>query len=373
MTGKERLTATLKGDPVDRPPLNFYEIGGFKVDPEDADPYNIYNSSSWRELLHLAEEQTDLIRMRTPDKINENPIYSDFFKTETYEDNASLFTKTILKIGKKELTSLTRRDRDVDTIWTLKHLLDSEEDLELFLTLPDEIFDAQYDVSNLFKEERETGDKGIVMVDTGDPLCEAASLFSFENYALIAMTEQKLFHRLLEKLSLSLYKKTAQISAEFPGRLWRIYGPEYASEPYLPPYLFKEYVQKYTGPMVREIQKNQGYARMHSHGKLKNILDTISEMNVDAIDPVEPPPQGDVELEYVAEHFGKDIVLFGNVEIADIENMEPAEFEKKTALSIEAGKKAKGFVLMPSSSPYGREITERTMTNYKTMVRLIKG
>jgi hypothetical protein len=28
-----------------------------------------------------------------------------------------------------------------------------------------------------------------------------------------------------------------------------------------------------------------------------------------------------------------------------------------------------GFVLMPPSSPYGREITPRTMTNYETMVR----
>jgi len=374
MTGKERLTATLKGDPVDRPALNLYEIGGFEVDPEDRDdPYNIYNSPSWKELLHIAEEQTDVIRMRTPDRIKENPLYNEFFKIEKYEDNNSLFTKTTLKIGKKELTSLTRRDRELDTIWTLKHLLDSEEDLKLFLTLPDEVFDAKYDVSNLFEEEKRTGDKGLVMVDTGDPLCEAAGLFSFENYALTAMTEQDLFHQLLEKLSKSLYRKTKQVSKEFPGRLWRIYGPEYATEPYLPPYLFKDYVQKYTGPMIEEIQKHGGFARIHSHGKLKNVLDIISDMNVDAIDPIEPPPQGDVELEYVADHYGKDIVLFGNVEITDIENMETAEFEKKTARSIEAGMKAKGFVLLPSSSPYGRDISEQTMTNYKTMVRLVKG
>ena len=125
--------------------------------------------------------------------------------------------------------------------------------------------------------------------------------------------------------------------------------------------------------MVKAIQKHGGYARLHSHGKLKNILDTIAEMGVDAIDPIEPTPQGDVELEYVAEHYGKDIVLFGNVEITDIENMEPAEFERKTDRSIEAGMKAKGFVLMPSASPYGRDISRKTITNYKTMIRLVNG
>ena len=31
--------ATLRGEPVDRPPVSFYELGGFQIDPADADPY----------------------------------------------------------------------------------------------------------------------------------------------------------------------------------------------------------------------------------------------------------------------------------------------------------------------------------------------
>ena len=66
MTGRERLMATLRGEPVDRPAVSFYEIGGFQVDPADPDPYNIYNSPDWQPLLRLAEECTDLIRMMSP-------------------------------------------------------------------------------------------------------------------------------------------------------------------------------------------------------------------------------------------------------------------------------------------------------------------
>ncbi|MCK5735840.1 MAG: hypothetical protein KAH21_05145, partial [Spirochaetaceae bacterium] len=238
---------------------------------------------------------------------------------------------------------------------------------------PDELFEAEYDSSVFFKEEKKTGSEGLVMVDTGDPLCEAASLFSFEDFTIMAFTQKKLFNKLLEKLSIPIYKKTKQVSESFPGRLWRIYGPEYATEPYMPPYLFDEYVRIYTEPMVEIIHKHRGFVRLHSHGKIKNNLKTIVEMNVDAIDPVEPPPQGDVELDYVVKHYGRDLVLFGNVEIADIENMDPLEFERNTAISIEAGMKAKGFVLMPSASPYGREISPLTLVNYKTMIRLAKG
>ena len=34
--------ATLRGEPVDRPSVSFYEIGGFQINPTDPDPYNIY-------------------------------------------------------------------------------------------------------------------------------------------------------------------------------------------------------------------------------------------------------------------------------------------------------------------------------------------
>jgi len=95
-------------------------------------------------------------------------------------------------------------------------------------------------------------------------------------------------------------------------------------------------------------------------------------MGAAAIDPIEPPPHGDVELEYVRHKYGDKLVLFGNIEVADIENMEPSEFEKVVEKTLEDGTsgEGKGFVLMPSSAPNGRIITPQIMANYETMVRL---
>jgi len=58
MTRKERLIATMKGEPVDRPALNFYELGGFIVNPDDQDEYNVYNSPSWQPLLELKPDNS---------------------------------------------------------------------------------------------------------------------------------------------------------------------------------------------------------------------------------------------------------------------------------------------------------------------------
>jgi hypothetical protein len=376
--------ATLRGEPVDRPAVNFYEIGGFEIDPCDPDEFNVYNDPSWQRLLQLAEERTDLIRMRSAVRSRSYDPKVPFARRRSgssegeavqvcdYSEDRWRCTRVTVNAGGRVLTSTTRRSPDVDTVWTTEHLLKSVDDLKAYLALPDEFFAETVDVAPLAEEEARLGDRGIVMVDTEDPICAAASLFAMEDYLVVALTEQKLFHRLLEKLSRPLYARTERVSETFLGHLWRIYGPEYATEPYLPPHLFGEYVARYTGPMVKTIQEHGGFARLHCHGRICANLEAIVRMGPDAIDPIEPPPYGDVTLDDVRRRYGTQLVLFGNIELSQIESMEPTAFEKLVEKALADGTRGtgRGFVLMPSSAPNGRTITRRTMTNYETLVRL---
>jgi uroporphyrinogen-III decarboxylase len=212
------------------------------------------------------------------------------------------------------------------------------------------------------------------MIDTPDPLCLAASLFDMAEYTVIAMTEQPLFHQLLEHFASTLLPKTETVARALPGRLWRIYGPEYASPPYLPPHLFREYVCRYVKPMIEAIHRYGGYARIHSHGNLKAILDDIASMGADGLDPIEPPPQGDVDLAYVRKEYGRDMVLFGNLEISDIENLPTEQFAEKIKRAISEGTSGsgRGFVLMPSACPYGRNLSTLALRNYEKMVEIVE-
>jgi len=392
--------ATLRGEPVDRPAVNFYEIGGFGVDPSNPDECNVYHDPSWRPLLQLAEERTDLIRMRSAvrsrswepaaqeegkkvrteegkslvpsDLLTFSPSSVPVVQTHHYTEDQWRCTRVTIRIGGRTLSSTTRRNPEVDTVWTTEHLLKNVDDLKAYLELPDEFFAEEIDTAGLVEEDAKVGDRGIVMVDTEDPICAAASLFSMEDFLTVALTEPTLFHQLLDKLSRPLYARTERVSETFPGHLWRIYGPEYAAEPFLPPRLFKEYVVRYTEPMVRAIKKHGGFARVHCHGRIGAILDLICDMGADATDPIEPPPQGDVSLEYVRRKYGERLVLFGNIELSDIELMEPAPFEQLVKQTLADGTRGpgRGFILMPSSAPNGRQITSRTITNYETFVRL---
>ena len=372
--------ATLNGLPVDRPAVSLYELGGFRIDPGNPDPYNVYNSPDWKPLLELTEQHTDLIRMMSAVRASSHDPsgsatasrWGEFFQETIRDDGQVRVTRTVLNAGGRTMTQETTRERHLNTVWTTEHLLKSREDVEAFLTLPDEVFAETIDVTPLEAEEAALGERGIVMVDTEDPLCAAACLFSMEDYTMLAFTEPKLFLKLLEKMARRILMRTTEVSRRFPGHLWRIYGPEYAAEPYLSPALFKEYVVRYVTPMTKAIQAHGGIVRIHSHGRLRNILPLISEMGVDALDPIEPPPQGDVELREVRAQYGKQWVLFGNLEIADIETLPAPKFAEKVKRALAEGMTGagRGFVLMPSASPYGREISALCLRNYEALVEL---
>lgn len=374
MTRKQRLLATLNGQSVDRPAVSFYEIGSFKYDPDDPDEFNVHNDPSWRALLELAETQTDIIRLIGSKPVSSNDVAGEFLQTENWREANSKFTKNTITIDGRELTELSRVDTDTDTVWKLEHYIKTADDLKAFIQLPIEVFDYQYDCEKLLAFEDELGDAGIAGFDTADPLCRVADLFSMEDFTIFALTEKAMIHKLLEKFASLIYPRVESAIKQCPGRLWRIFGPEYASEPYLPPSLFDEYVVGYDKQIVDAIHSTGGFARLHSHGRLKNILPSIVKTGADGLDPIEPPQQGDVELKYVRENYGENMVLFGNLEITDIENLPPNEFEKKvyTALNEGTSGSGRGFVLMPSASPYGREITAQTLENYKTMVKMAK-
>ena len=80
--------------------------------------------------------------------------------------------------------------------------------------------------------------------------------------------------------------------------------------------------------MIEAIHAHGGFARIHCHGRTRAIMKSIVAMGADAVDPIEPPPHGDVDLAFVRAEYGKDLVCFGSLEVADIENLPTEAFRK---------------------------------------------
>lgn len=363
--------ASLRGEPVDRPAVCLYEINGLDQRAEDPDPFNIHNDPSWRPLIELARDRSDRIVMRGVPwrRFAPDPVEA-LTHTETRLEQGNLHTTQTVRSGDRLLTRRTRRDPDVDTVWETEHPLKDVDDLRAYLALPTGDPAGEPDPSGVLAAEEALGETGIVLIDTPDPLCLAAGLFDMEEYTVVALTEPELFHALLERFAAPLWAKTEAAARALPGRLWRIYGPEYAAPPYLPPRLFREYVVRYVRPMIEAIQRTGGFARVHCHGKLSLILEDIAGMGADALDPIEPPPQGDVRLLDVRRRYGAQMTLFGNLESSNIESLRTDQMREKALRALEEGTagEGRGFVLMPSACPYGQHVSEQTVANYEAIV-----
>jgi len=367
--------ATLRGKAVDRCPVSFYGVNGLEPFARRDDPFNIYSDPSWKPLIDLARDETDRIA-ETHIPYRDQPIdfMEELFEVDVACDGSgSRHTRRSVRVGDRVLQSRERRAPDIDTPWMIEPLLKDVEDLKAWISLPSSDPEGEPDLRPALEIEETLGDSGIVMIGAPDPLSFVAYQFAMADYLIIAMTEPKLFHSALEKVAAWMQPRVEKVAKALPGRLWRIHGPEYASPPYLPPRLFEEYVVRYDAPMVRAIRKYGGYARIHSHGKLMDILDRIHGMGCDGIDPIEPPPQGDVALAYVRERYGKDWALFGNLEMSDIETLPTDRFAGKVETAIREGTagEGRGFVLTPSAKPFGRKLAPLTMKNYETIIETV--
>ena len=77
-------------------------------------------------------------------------------------------------------------------------------------------------------------------------------------------------------------------------------------------------------------------------------------------------------MRFVRETYGRDWVLFGNLEVSDIESLPVDRFAEKVkrAMAEGAAGNGRGFVLMPSACPYGRILSPLAIKNYEKMIAI---
>ena len=357
MTSKERLLKTLRWEPTDRVPVSTYELVPFGADPwYESEP-------SYQDLLKLIAEKTDILYLW--DKPAKNRCAWDE-EYRRWSEGESTFQYYILHTPKGDITRLTRRDRNLNTNWTVEPWFKSIEEIETYYSLPWEF--GGVDMSGYQAAESRMGDRGIMLCDTADPVCVMADGLGFETFMIHAWQDGKRLKKCmdiaLERLLVEMRYKLEQGA----GPLWRIYGPEYVSPAYFPLDAFREFVVDYDKKMIELIHEFGGFARIHAHGRVTQLMDLFLEMGADATDPLEPPPQGDVDLAEVKKKYGERLVLFGNLELSFLEYWEGDAIEQYVKQCMDAAAEGGGYVIMPTASPINAPLWEKTAENYRRFI-----
>lgn len=359
MTSRERLVRTLRQEPVDRVPISTYELNGCNPDSfENRHP-------SYKRLMDKIRADTDCLYMWGWTPWADSNLWES--REEKHHDG-SVTIYSRLRTPRGDLTKTQRRLPNVHTVWTTEHLLKSAEDIDRFLLVLPELYrvdDRNVAAAESYRiAEERVGDHGVVMNNGGDPSSHVPDLFEFGVFTLMCFQHKDKILELIDAFSPPTFTKS-RIEAEHKwGAVYRLCGPEYFTPPYLPVEYFEEMVVPGARETVRILQDAGIFVRLHCHGRIREVLPAIIETGAKGLDPIEPPPDGDIKLGEVKKQYGDRVVLFGNTELKVLEHGAPRDVEETVRRQMEQAKDGGGYVLMPTAAPITEPLPEQTERNY---------
>ena len=361
MTSRERLLGALRHTPTDRVPISTYELHGLDL----SGPFRFYHAEpSYARLLAFIREKTDSIYMWGMPALHR--MHPDIrVERETREIGKGAETRETIHTPKGPLTATRLRKPGVHTTWTTEHLLKGREDIERYMSIEWVRREEPPDYGPFHEMDRQLGGRGLPGPDTGDALCGVASLFSFEDFTIFAFTETELLQAMIEAAHKRIMERLRRALDAGVYGLFRIYGSEYASEPYLPPRIWETLEKPYLREMIQLIQSRENcFARLHSHGRLRGILPHILDCGPAALEPCEPPPDGDLTLAELKATAGDRICLMGAMELRMLETGTPEQIREEVRRSVEMAGEGGGYIAVTTATASTTPLAAKTEANY---------
>jgi hypothetical protein len=209
------------------------------------------------------------------------------------------------------------------------------------------------DVQAFQARVREVGDRGLVLAGLLHPLGYLVRNANLDEVYGWFLTQPTLMHTFLERANEQVAGTVAAMGAAGIGPFFSVTAHEMLIPPWMGPRMFDEYVYPYDKHVNDAIHDVGGRLRIHCHGNCMAYLEQFSEMGVDAIEPLERPPFGDVDLAEAKRRVGDRMLLSGNVPSQSFMFMSRAEVRQCVRAAIEAAAAGGGFSLRPAAGTAG--------------------
>ena len=367
LSARERVLRTLRGEPVDRIPI----FPPIPWAPRHSDPDNPsqpwMRSPEFQAVIALAD--------RYCDEFVGCPAFPGLFDRRFLEiprrfieampeqrrgDRWTVHEYTV-HTPQGDLHTVEELEDNVSTCWCVEPLVKDQADARKLLSVPFH-FDPP-DTQPFFAHKADTGQAGLIQTGVSSPVVCVSRLMHFDLFLEWCAAERDLVLELIRTVHERIVTKLRHLVAKGVAKdtvLW-VGGSEQCTPPMMGPRDYDAFVVPFESEIYRLWREARGLVHLHCHGKIGTVFDRMLEMGADYIDPMEPPPDGDLTLADARVRANGRTTLMGNIEFHRLEYGEPSEVEELVHRAIEQGG-PDHFMLYPSATAI-QAITPRQSAN----------
>jgi len=229
-------------------------------------------------------------------------------------------------------------------IHTLEEMRRLAEAPRASIPLDKETFDA---------EIHDIGNRGLYLVGLLHSLGYLVRNANLQEVYGWFLTEPEIMHRFLERANGQVAETIEAMGRAGIGPYFTVTAHEMLIPPWMGPRMFQEFVFPYDKMVNDTIHRIGGRLRIHCHGNCMAYLERFSEMGVDAIEPLERPPFGDVDLREAKRLVGDRMLLSGNIPSQSFLFMSREQVRQSVKEAISAAAAGGGFTLRPAAGSAG--------------------
>jgi len=338
MTRRERLTAIFRGDVPDRPAVR------------------LWGARPGQELLHPAYGPVRDAAMRQTDLVLGAGAPFDLhwgadpppIRTEDRGAGSDEWVERVTHVETPAgpLRSVYRASTVGRPGYTVEHMVKEPRDLKKLLSVP--FVPHPFDASYYGAAEREVGERGITIFSLPHAMYGLQMLVGSENFALWSRECRGELMEVVAEYSRRVLEHAKRALAAGIRGVFGWVGPELCIPPLMSVRDFDEFVAAFDRPIIDAIHDAGGRVWVHCHGRMGPVLERFVEMGVDVLNPIEPPPMGDVTLQEAFRRVGDRMGLEGDIETHDLMIMPPDRFRELVVATLECGR-GRRFILCPTS------------------------
>lgn len=327
MNSRDRLLATMRLETPDRVPCS--PLVGTQVAANM--PF-----SEWTSLLHGTDLTMKVLILED----------LEIFGGQQYIDGITVTENGKGLLYQFETPAGVLRSRRIvrsATVWQSEHFLKQRADVTKVLSIPYQR--PHFNADPYFEWTERVGDEGLVSLEVPSAFRFCLSFFGpMPLYVMIADDPE-----LIEMLVATMNERLAVYIEDCCKKGIRYFwmgGSEHCGPGVVNPKLFRRLVTPYDKQIVEIIHRHGGIVNYHTHGKLKAILDDITEIGVDVMSPIESGTRGDVSLAEVKARIGHRMCLKGNLDdMAFLALASKAEVRAAARACIDQAAASGGYIL----------------------------